>query len=141
MGDNFAYEKRVNLQITPDCSERLLILGDYRKSCRFHQRQLWKFSFHDSWRYLGCDVSPLVGNTHNIYLVTRKKPFWKVNTMLLKDENILAIGMISMAFGILIGRFLHFEYAGFSLTDFTEGILTGLSMTLNLTYLIRKRKQ
>ncbi len=61
--------------------------------------------------------------------------------MLLKDENILAIGMISMALGILIGRFLHFEYAGFSLTDFAEGILTGLSMTLNLAYLIRRRKQ
>ncbi len=61
--------------------------------------------------------------------------------MLLKDENILAIGMISMALGILIGRFLHFEYAGFSLTDFAEGVLTGLSMTLNLAYLIRKRKQ
>jgi len=61
--------------------------------------------------------------------------------MLLKDENILAIGMLSMALGILIGRFLHFEYAGFSLTDFAEGVLTGLSMTLNLAYLIRKRKQ
>ncbi len=61
--------------------------------------------------------------------------------MLLKDENILAIGMISMALGILIGRFLHIEYAGFSLTDFAEGILTGLSMTLNLAYLIRRRKQ
>jgi len=59
--------------------------------------------------------------------------------MPLKDENILAIGMLSMALGILIGRFLHFEYAGFSLTDFTEGILTGLSLVLNLTYLIRRR--
>jgi hypothetical protein len=61
--------------------------------------------------------------------------------MPLKDENILAMGMISIALGILIGRFLHFEYSGFSVTDFIEGILTGLSLVLNLTYLIRKRKK
>jgi len=71
---------------------------------------------------------------------TGEKTLRKVNQMPLKDENILAIGMISMALGILIGRFLHFEYAGFSITDFTEGVLTGLSLVLNLTYLIRRRK-
>jgi hypothetical protein len=41
--------------------------------------------------------------------------------MLLKDETILTIGMPSMARGILIGRFLHFEYSGFSVSDFVEG--------------------
>jgi len=61
--------------------------------------------------------------------------------MQLKDENILAIGMISLALGILIGRFLHFEYAGFSVTDFVEGVLTGLSLVMNITYLIRRRKK
>jgi hypothetical protein len=61
--------------------------------------------------------------------------------MQLKDENILAIGMISLALGILIGRFLHFEYAGFSVTDFVEGVLTGLSLVMNITYLIRQRKK
>ena len=61
--------------------------------------------------------------------------------MELSDERILAIGMISLALGILIGRFLHFEYAGFSITDFIEGILVGLSLVMNLTYLIRKRKK
>jgi hypothetical protein len=61
--------------------------------------------------------------------------------MQLKDENILAIGMISLALGILIGRFLHFEYAGFSVTSFVEGVLTGLSLVMNFTYLIRKRKK
>ena len=59
--------------------------------------------------------------------------------MLLKDENILAIGMISLALGILIGRFLHFEYLDFSVTDFVEGILIGLSLVMNITYLVRKR--
>lgn len=60
--------------------------------------------------------------------------------MQLKDESILAIGMVSIALGILIGRFLHFEYAGFSITDFVEGVLVGLSLVMNLTYLVRRRK-
>jgi hypothetical protein len=61
--------------------------------------------------------------------------------VLLKDENILAIGMISLALGILIGRFLHFEYLDFSVTDFVEGILIGLSLVMNITYLVRKRRK
>lgn len=61
--------------------------------------------------------------------------------MLLKDESILAIGMISIASGILIGRFLHFEYMGFSVTDFIEGLLLGLSLVMNLTYLVKRRKK
>jgi hypothetical protein len=61
--------------------------------------------------------------------------------MRLSDERILSIGMISLAIGILIGRFLHFEYAGFSVTDFVEGVLIGLSLVMNITYLIRKRKE
>jgi len=60
--------------------------------------------------------------------------------MRLDDERILAIGMISLAIGILIGRFLYFEYAGFAVTDFVEGVLVGLSLVMNLTYLIRRRK-
>jgi hypothetical protein len=61
--------------------------------------------------------------------------------MKLSDERILAIGMISLAIGILIGRFLYFEYEGFSVTAFVEGILIGLSIVMNITYLIRKRKK
>ena len=61
--------------------------------------------------------------------------------MKLSDERIIAIGAISIAAGILIGRFLHFEYAGFSITDFIEGVLVGLSLVMNLTYLIRKRRK
>ena len=60
--------------------------------------------------------------------------------MQLKDESMLAIGMISIALGILIGRFLHFEYAGFSITDFVEGVFVGLSLVMNLAYLVRRRK-
>ena len=59
----------------------------------------------------------------------------------LSDEKILAIGAISLALGILIGRFLHFEFAGFSVTAFAEGVLIGLSLVMNVAYLIRKRKK
>jgi hypothetical protein len=61
--------------------------------------------------------------------------------MQLKDESILAIGMISMALGILIGLFLHLEYSGFPMTDLAEGILVGLSLVMYLTYLVRMRKK
>jgi len=61
--------------------------------------------------------------------------------MYLKDETMLAIGMISMALGILIGRFLHFDYSGFSVSDFVEGALVGLSLVMNLAYLIRLRSK
>ncbi len=61
--------------------------------------------------------------------------------MVLKDETLLAIGMISMAVGILIGRFVYFEYLGFSVSDFLEGILIGLALVMNLTYLIRYRSK
>jgi len=61
--------------------------------------------------------------------------------MQLKDESISAIGMISMASGILMGRFLYFEYSGFSVTAFAEGVLVGLSLVMNLTYLLRLRRK
>ena len=61
--------------------------------------------------------------------------------MPLKNESILAIGMISMSLGILFGRFLNFEYMSFSVAAFAEGVLVGLSLVMNLTYLIRIRKK
>jgi len=62
--------------------------------------------------------------------------------MLIKDENVLlAVGMISISLGILVGRFSHFEYSGFSVSDFVEGVLTGVSLVLNLTYLMRIRSK
>jgi uncharacterized membrane protein HdeD (DUF308 family) len=53
----------------------------------------------------------------------------------------LAIGMISIALGILIGRFFHYEYSGFSVTDFLVGVFVGLSLVMNLAYLIRFRSK
>ena len=59
--------------------------------------------------------------------------------MLLNDKNILTLGMMSLSLGILVGRFLHFEVSGFSVSDFIEGVLVGLSLVLNLIYLMRAR--
>ena len=61
--------------------------------------------------------------------------------MLIKQENLQALGMFSISLGILIGRFLHFEYSGFSVSDFVEGVLVGLSLVLNLAYMVRKRSR
>lgn len=61
--------------------------------------------------------------------------------MPLMDETMLAIGMISMALGILIGRFLHYEYSGFSVSDFLEEVFVGLALVMNLAYLIRLRSR
>jgi hypothetical protein len=53
---------------------------------------------------------------------------------LLKDESILALGMVSLALGILVGRFTNYV-----VSDFVEGILIGLSLALNVGYMIMKR--
>ena len=58
-----------------------------------------------------------------------------------KNETILSIGMMSLAIGILIGRFTHFEFSGFSISDFVEGVLVGVSLVTNLFYLARKAKR
>lgn len=61
--------------------------------------------------------------------------------MLIKDENkLLATGMFSFSLSILIG-FLHVECFGFSVSDFIEGVLVGISLVLNLTFLIRRRSK
>ena len=59
----------------------------------------------------------------------------------LKTETMLSIGMISMALGILIGRFVHIEISGFAISDFVEGVLVGLSLTMNLAYLALRPKK
>ena len=61
--------------------------------------------------------------------------------MQLRNETILALGMISMALGLLIGRFLDVEYSGFSVSAFVEGVLIGLSLVMNLAYLIARRSE
>ena len=60
--------------------------------------------------------------------------------MPLNDERTLAIGMISLAIAILIGRFLHFQYVVFSIAGFVEGILIGLSLVMRIAYFIKRRR-
>jgi hypothetical protein len=61
--------------------------------------------------------------------------------MLMKDENtLLAVGMFSLSLSIPIG-FLHVEYSGFSVSDFAEGMLVGISLVLNLACLWRRRSK
>jgi hypothetical protein len=45
--------------------------------------------------------------------------------VILRDESILVNGMISVTLSILIDRFLYFDYLGFSVTSFVDGILVG----------------
>jgi hypothetical protein len=59
----------------------------------------------------------------------------------LRTETMLSIGMISMALGILIGRFVYIEVSGFAVSDFVEGVLVGLSLTMNLAYLVLRSKK
>ena len=61
--------------------------------------------------------------------------------MKLKDETVLSIGIMSLTIGILVGRFTYFEYFGFSISDFIEGVLYGLSFIMNLFYLVKKSKK
>jgi hypothetical protein len=60
--------------------------------------------------------------------------------MLLKDETILAVGMISLALGLLIGQFLYFEVGGVVVTTFLEGILIEIALVMNFAYLVKTRK-
>jgi hypothetical protein len=64
-----------------------------------------------------------------------------VDNMGFKDETVLSIGMISLAIGFLVGHFTNFEYSGFSISAFVTGVLTGLSLVMNLFYLARKSKK
>jgi hypothetical protein len=64
-----------------------------------------------------------------------------VEKMGFKDETVLSIGMMSLAIGFLVGRFTNFEYSGFSISAFVEGVLTGISLVMNLFYLARKSKK
>jgi hypothetical protein len=61
--------------------------------------------------------------------------------VVLKDEAALAIGMISLSIAILFGRFTSFEVSGFSISDFVEGVLVGLSLVINLYYLVRRSRK
>jgi len=53
----------------------------------------------------------------------------------MKKENMIMIGMFSLLIAFVLGRF----DSQYSIIDFCEGMFTGISMTLNLSFLIRFR--
>jgi hypothetical protein len=57
--------------------------------------------------------------------------------MCFKDEKMLSTGRMSLAPGVLLLRFVQFEYSGFSVSDFV-GVLIGPSLVMNLTYMIKQ---
>lgn len=61
--------------------------------------------------------------------------------MSMRDENLLTIGMLSTSTSILIKTFFKLSYMNFSISDFLEGLLVGISLVLNLTYLVRLRRE
>lgn len=54
-----------------------------------------------------------------------------------KKENMLIIGMFSLLIAILIGRF----GGQYILTNFLEGMFTGISLGMNLCFLVRYGKE
>jgi len=65
----------------------------------------------------------------------------KVVKMRLKGDAFWSVGNLLMAVGILIGRFARFEYAGFVISAFIEGLLAGVSLVMNLFYLATKARK
>lgn len=62
--------------------------------------------------------------------------------MLIKsDQAILSIGLISLAVSILLRRFVGPLFGEPLWLVFVEGILVGVSIVLNTTYLIRMRRK
>jgi len=58
----------------------------------------------------------------------------------LSDDWALAIGMFSLSGSILVGRFTAFEVAGFSVSAFAEGLLSGVALVL-IFYSLWKRRR
>ncbi len=59
--------------------------------------------------------------------------------MQLKNKSILASGLILLSAGLLIGRFTRFVFAGVQISEFLEGFFVGISIVVNLAYMIRFR--
>jgi len=60
--------------------------------------------------------------------------------MILKNEDLQALGMITVALGLSMGWVLDQLHLDFSILRFLEGLFIGLSMGCNLTYLWRGRQ-
>jgi len=52
-----------------------------------------------------------------------------------KKENLLMIGMFSLLIAFILGRF----ESQYPIIDFLEGMFTGISIVMNLSFLVRFR--
>ena len=59
----------------------------------------------------------------------------------MSDDWVLALGLFSISGSILVGRFTTFEWAGFSVSAFAEGLLSGVALVLILHSLWKNRGQ
>ena len=59
--------------------------------------------------------------------------------MKLKNEIILASGMILISVGFLFGEFTNFEYGDIQVSRFLEGFFVGLAIVMNIIYIVRTR--
>ncbi len=58
--------------------------------------------------------------------------------MIKNNNTLLVIGMFSLIAGILLGRYARGDH---EIIDFLEGVCYGLSVTVNIVYLVKIRKQ
>lgn len=58
--------------------------------------------------------------------------------MNLSESNMFTLGMVSMVLGIVASFFMN-SGLGFPVSAFLSGVFFGLSLVMNLGYLIRKR--
>ena len=52
-----------------------------------------------------------------------------------KKENLFIIGMFSLLIALILGRFDN----QYPIIDFLEGMFTGISLTMNISFLVRFR--
>jgi hypothetical protein len=60
-----------------------------------------------------------------------------LNGLEIRKEILLSLGMFSLTISIILGNFLPER----PLITFLEGIFTGLSLVMNISYLIKNRKE
>ncbi|MBN1861046.1 MAG: hypothetical protein JW840_06255 [Candidatus Thermoplasmatota archaeon] len=61
--------------------------------------------------------------------------------MALTDKTVLAMGMTSLTMAMLLRYISYDKYPGEGILSFIEGVLVGLSSTMNLFFLIQFSKK
>jgi len=61
--------------------------------------------------------------------------------MEVKDETAFINGHDILSYRNSCRTLYYLEVSGFSVSDFVEGILTGVSLVMNLYYLVRKSRK